>query len=149
MAINPGADLISEALLAAEPQRARAAEDRLAQLAAQGTPDAAPFDTLLAPPVSLENAPLSVPAAPPRMENSGIFSAKGGTPYEQFEVAVLKTLFEAMLPEKANAVFGSGFAGGVWRSMLAQSLAEAAGQAGAGGIARRLEARAKKAKSGA
>ncbi len=81
------------------------------------------------------------------MGNSGLFSVKPGNPYKQFEVTVLKTLFEAMLPEKANAVFGSGFAGSVWKSMLAQSLAEVAGQSGVAGIARALEARRKKAAS--
>ncbi len=149
MAINPGADLISEALSAAEPQRARAAEERLSQLGAQDSPDAPPFDSLLAAQGSLESAPLSSAAALARVGNSGLFSVKSGNPYQQLEVTVLKTFLESMLPEKANAVFGTGFAGGVWKSMLAQALAEAAGQSGVAGIARTLEERARKKKSGA
>ena len=148
MAINPGVDLLSEALQAADPRQAKAAEERLARIAAPGGSDAVPFDSLLASPASSDQAlsPATVP--PARMTNSGLLSAKAGKPYEQFEVTVLKTFFELMMPAKANAVFGSGFAGQVWKSWLAQSLAEAAGQAGGIGIARTLEARSKKAKAG-
>ncbi len=42
MAINPGSDLLSDALLAAEPQRTKAAAERLASSAAHGDPQAAP-----------------------------------------------------------------------------------------------------------
>jgi peptidoglycan hydrolase FlgJ len=149
MAINPGADLISEALMAAEPQRARAAQERLSQLAAADSPDTASFEALLSEPGSLDAAPSPLADGPMRMSNSGLFSVKRGNVYEQLEVTVLKTLFEAMLPEKANAVFGKGFAGGVWKSMLAQSLADVAGHAGVVGIARKFEERAKKKQSSA
>jgi peptidoglycan hydrolase FlgJ len=146
MAINPGVDLLSEALQAADPRQAKAAEERLARIAAQDGSDAVPFDSLLAPPASSDQAVPPTPVPPMRMTNSGLLSVKPGKPYEQFEVTVLKTFFESMLPAKANAVFGSGFAGQVWKSWLAQSLAEVSGQAGGIGIARSLEERSKKAK---
>lgn len=140
MAIDPGSDLLSDALAAAEPQRAKAAEERLARLAAG---DAAagsglqPFqDILTSERTSLTGASvlLNAPAG-------ALHPAKRGTPYEQFEVTVLTSLFELMLPEKANSVYGSGLAGSVWRSMLAQSLGDIAGHAGVAGIARNLEGR--------
>jgi peptidoglycan hydrolase FlgJ len=143
MAISPGADLLNDALLAAEPQRAKAAEERLVRLAAEGGVESIPFDSLLAEPGTAENAPLTS-FSPPRMGNSGLLSVKQGNAYRQFEVTVLKTMFEEMLPQKANAVFGSGFAGSVWKSMLAQSMAEVAGEAGGVGLAKTLEARRKK-----
>jgi peptidoglycan hydrolase FlgJ len=148
MAINPGVDLLSEALLAADPRQAKAAEERLARIAAQDGASAVPFESLLASPYSSDQALPPEPLPPARMTNSGLLSVKTGKPYEQFEVTVLKTFFEAMLPQKANAVYGSGFAGGVWKSWLAQSLAEAAGNAGGIGIARLLEAKSKKGKAG-
>src|SRR5271157_177709 len=147
MAINPGTDLLTDALAAADPQRAKAAEERLARLAAQDAQDtsAAPeFQEML----GSENLSLRVPGALSAASHDTVHPAKGGNPYEQFEVTVLKSLFELMLPSKANAVFGSGFAGEVWRSMLADSLAGVAGKAGVAGIARSLEARKQHGKPG-
>ena len=51
MAINPGADLLTDALAAADPQRAKAAEERLARLATQDAEDTsaeAEFQAVLA-----------------------------------------------------------------------------------------------------
>ncbi len=146
MAINPGTDLLSEALLAAEPQRAKAAEERLVRLG--GEPNAstgADFDALLAPSEAIKIAESDFSRPAGGMGASGLFSIKPGKPYEQFEVTVLKTLFESMLPQKADAVFGSGFAGGIWKSMMAQAFAEVAGRSGIARVARTIEER-KKAK---
>jgi flagellar protein FlgJ len=147
MAINPGTDLLSEALLAAEPQRAKAAEERLVRLGGEKSdPTNAGFDALLAS-TSASKSAASVEYSRPAggMGGSGLFSIKPGKPYEQFEVTVLKTLIESMLPQKADAVFGSGFAGGIWKSMMAQSFAEVAGRSGFAHLARTIEER-KKAK---
>ncbi len=147
MAINPGTDLLSDALAAADPQRARAAEERLTRLATRDATDsetAQPFEEVLAS----HNASLSLPGASAALLG-GTHSGRHGDPYEQFEVTVLKSLFELMLPAKSNSVYGSGFAGEVWRSMLADSLAGAAGQAGVMGIARSLKARKQNEKPGA
>jgi hypothetical protein len=147
MAINPGADLLTDALAAADPQRAKAAEERLARLAQdiQDAPAAPEFQDVLAS----ENSSLKVPGAFfPGALLATVHQAKRGNPYEQFEATVLKTLFEMMLPAKAPAVFGSGFAGEVWKSMLADSLANVAAHTGVAGIARTLEARKQNAKSG-
>ena len=146
MAINPGADLLTDALAAADPQRAKAAEERLSRLAtqdAEGTPAEAEFQSVLASKSLSLKAPLASAAL---LET--VHPAKRGSPYVQFEVTVLKSLFELMLPAKATSVFGSGFAGEVWRSMLADSLAGVAGQAGSAGIARALEARKQNGKPG-
>jgi len=139
MTINPGADLLTDALAAADPQRAKAAEERLARLStqdAEGIPAEAEFQSVLAS----GNLSLKGPLASAALLQT-VHPAKRGNPYQQFEVTVLKSLFELMLPAKATSVFGSGFAGEVWRSMLADSLAGVAGQAGTAGIARSLEAR--------
>jgi hypothetical protein len=148
MAINPGTDLLSDALIAAEPQRTKAAEERLAQMASQGDSAGAGFEEALASPSSAA-APSKLFAGPGGLEIGAIHPVKSGNPYQQFEVTVLKSLFELMLPEKANSVFGSGFAGNVWRSMLAQSLADVAGHTGGIGIARDLQARRQKSKPAA
>lgn len=146
MAINPGTDLLSEALLAAEPQRAKAAEERLVRLGGeQNATTSTDFNTLLAPSDAIKSAALDYSRPTGGTGASGLFSIKPGKPYEQFEVTVLKTMIESMLPQKADAVFGSGFAGGIWKSMMAQSFAEVAGRAGIARVARTIEER-KKAK---
>jgi Rod binding domain-containing protein len=43
----------------------------------------------------------------------------------QFEAMVLRQVLEDMLPKDASSVFGEGTAGNVWRSMLAENLANA------------------------
>lgn len=147
MAINPGADLLTDALAAADPQRAKAAEERLARLAAGNAEDGlapAEFQATLA----LEAASLTRSGAVSAVLSEHVSPVKTGNPYEQFEAAVLKSLFEFMLPAQAPSVFGAGFAGDVWKSMLADALAAQAGQAGIAGIARTLEARKSAVKPG-
>lgn len=140
MAIDPGADLLADALAAADPQRAKAAADRLARLAA-GNGD----DTALAPEfqavLAASGVALHNPAILAATFAGTAHSVQTANPYEQFEATVLKSLFEFMLPAKAPSVFGSGLAGDVWKSMLADALAGQAGQAGIAGIARSLKAR--------
>ena len=151
MAINPGSDLLSDALLAADPQRAQAASERLAALAAGKSEEAAgtasAFENTLgdgaeAAQLSLLRGPLSV-----IIGSQASVVVKPQNPYEQFEAAMLKTFFEAMLPSKADSVFGSGLAGEVWKSMFAESIAKSVARSKSIGIARDLEERARRAKS--
>ena len=149
MAINPGSDLLSDALLAAEPQRAKAATERLAALSAGSSqePAASAFEEALgdepeAAQLRLLKAPLSVSIG---SQQSGV--TKPASPYEQFEAAMLKSFFETMLPSNANSVFGSGLAGEVWKSMFAESIAKSVARTKSIGIARELEERARRAKS--
>ncbi len=146
MAINPGSDLLSDALLAAEPQRANAAAERLASLAANGD-TAPPFDAALLPQPALAQAAPELALTAAGINNQGAMSGKRNNPYEQFEAAMLKSFFEMMLPEKADSVFGTGFAGEVWKSMFAQSLANATSHAKITSIAHDLEQRARRSKS--
>jgi hypothetical protein len=147
MAINPGSDLLTDALLAAEPQRAKAASERLAALAVNSGSEAPAFEEALA---AESPAPVAVASKSPLTVSVGsqaTFVAKPAHPYQQFEAVMLKSFFETMLPSKANSVFGSGLAGDVWKSMFAQSLATAVSETKGVGVARQLEARAQNNKS--
>ena len=53
---------------------------------------------------------------------------------------MLRQALELMLPKTGQDLFGGGFAGETWRSMLAERLAEALAQRGGVGIARTLAA---------
>lgn len=60
--------------------------------------------------------------------------------FRKFEAVVLQTFVQAMLPEDAKAVYGEGFAGDMWKSMMATQLADALAERGGIGIARSLAA---------
>lgn len=148
MAINPGSDILSDALMAAEPLRAKAAADRLASLAAGDASAVPAFDEAMAAQLDGPQAgALKNPVTAVSIGSQATVVDKPANPYEQFESAMLKTFFETMLPSNANSVFGSGFAGGVWKSMLAQSLGTSVSHTKRLGIAQELEARARRAKS--
>jgi flagellar protein FlgJ len=147
MARNPGSDLLSDALLAAEPQQARAAAEKLAKLAASDSAVAAAFeDALAGEPAVTPSAGLRGPLSV-SIGSQGLHGGKPANPYEQFEATMLKSFFETMLPSKANAIFGSGLAGDVWKSMFAEALANAVSRTKSVGVAKELEARARRPKS--
>ena len=58
--------------------------------------------------------------------------------YQEFEAMVLSSFVETMLPQNADATFGTGTAGQIWRSMLAQQIATQMAAAGGIGIAAQL-----------
>ena len=191
MAINPGSDLLSDALTAADPYRAKVAAQRLAAVAA-GSPAPPSFEALLAGQQSAAHGPANgaaangtgfqpagapavqsqpepqgpadsaaegetaspppqaTPAGDPKLRaavakagNQTTGQGKASGVYRQFETTMLKTLYEAMLPQKANGIYGSGLAGSVWKSMYADALAQASSHANVLGIARNLEAKAR------
>lgn len=56
-------------------------------------------------------------------------------PLEQFEGFVLRSFVESMLPSEASSYFGSGTAGEVWRSMMAEEIGNELARGGGIGIA--------------
>ncbi|WP_127078144.1 hypothetical protein [Rhodomicrobium lacus] len=144
MMVDQGADLIVDAMRAANPQRVRESTERL-RLLAETTGSVPSMEEMLSAPQAQAARGLagqgaaSLAAFHPATSGQ---AATGKSPYELFEISVLSTLFEIMLPKSASA-FGAGFSGNVWKSMMSQSLADACGRAGALGIANRLEERSK------
>ena len=59
-------------------------------------------------------------------------------PFQQFEAFVLQSFIENMLPEDNEAVYGNGLAGGMWKSMMAEQIANQLAKAGGIGIADRV-----------
>lgn len=55
---------------------------------------------------------------------------------KRFEAMVLRTFFENMLPKNTESVYGKGMAGDMWKSMMAEHLADATAEAGGIGIAK-------------
>jgi Rod binding domain-containing protein len=69
---------------------------------------------------------------PPASESTGIDTA------HKFEAYLIQNALEQMLPRDTDAAFGSGFSGEVWRSMLAERLANAVASRGGFGLALEL-----------
>lgn len=86
------------------------------------------------------------PASGIRVEAASVNSATVLTPApagtqldapRKFEAYLIQTVFEQLLPREGDA-FGSGFAGGVWRSMMAERLANVVAAHGGFGLAAKL-----------
>lgn len=163
MTVQLTSDLLVGVMQAANPVRARAATARLAGLAA-----AAPADTPALQPVSfasLFTAPQSGTAAgdlivgvmkaadPQRLaaanarlgataaDGPRLAAATPADPYRKFEGFLLRTAFEDILPPADSCAFGTGFAGGVWRSMAAEQFANLFADRGGLGLADEIRQR--------
>ncbi|TYC58657.1 hypothetical protein FMN50_09425 [Rhodobacterales bacterium] len=128
MAISPPSDLIMDVARAADPVDLKDATQRLRSIAASGTG---------------EGFSLAFRSAANEYED-GIDryapSATGGTgaaksPAEQFEAVILGQFVETMLPNDSEAVFGEGSTGEIWKSMLAEQVANQLAASGGIGIA--------------
>jgi peptidoglycan hydrolase FlgJ len=131
VAITPPSDIVLDVARAADPEKYRAAVERLARLRATAeatAPPAASF-TVAVPPVNL-----AVETGP------GVQSRRRLDAYGQFEAFVLQSFLQSMLPHKATNVYGKGSAGEFWRSMLAERMGEELARSGQVGIAQRLAA---------
>ncbi len=60
-------------------------------------------------------------------------------PLQKFEGFVLRNFIESMLPSQNTSFFGTGTAGNIWRSMLAERIGDEMAKAGGVGIAEMLE----------
>ena len=159
MSIQPPSDIVLDVARAADPALYKAAAARLNNSAAApsvSTPEeAAKFDSVLAetagddPPALSGGLPtpmfFDAAATVTRMKNDTALtmpkpSATGyaADAYRGFEAMVLSTFVEGMLPQSSEAVFGTGTAGQIWRSMLAQQVASEVAKAGGIGIADQL-----------
>lgn len=78
----------------------------------------------------------SVGASP----SPGETEARAAAPesFRRFEAMVLQTFIQNMLPRDGAAVYGKGMAGDMWKSMLAEKMADVMSERGGIGIADRM-----------
>ena len=120
MAVSLATDIIMDVANAADPERVQAARDRLSAFASRG-PSSTNFAATL-------DAPQSAVAR----------AADPAGPFQQFESFVLQSFIEHMLPQENESVYGNGLAGDMWKSMMAEQLANQMAKAGGIGIADRI-----------
>jgi Rod binding domain-containing protein len=139
VAINPPSDIVLRVALAADPEKYRAAAERLRELSsAAGAGPEAKDEPRLAESqrqhVDLRSVLPSGTAALQRRTAAQLDA------FGEFEAFVLQTFLQSMLPKNATHVFGKGTAGEVWKSMLAEKLAAEIARSGELGLATRLRA---------
>jgi flagellar protein FlgJ len=131
MAISPPSDLILDVAKAADPVGLAEATSRLRSLAA-GASDASGAGFSLA----FQSASNRVTSAESSVRATGTHSADAAkSPGEKFEAMILTQFVETMLPDDAEMVFGKGSSGEIWKSMLAEQVANQLAASGGVGIA--------------
>jgi len=144
MAAN--SDIVLDVTRAAEPAKRRAAVSRLETLSGQAgvkAEAAAPAADAVSEwttDVRVTDADTSRPARIRSSDGATGGAGKEAGPYVQFEAMLLQTMIESMMPEDAEAVYGSGTAGKIWKSMLAEKVAAEIARTGTLGIAKQIAA---------
>jgi flagellar protein FlgJ len=147
LAINPPSDIVLGVANAADPQKLRAAAAQLALAqgntagAANAGPAGASGDAEGASFASA--APKAQPVFAPQTNGTATPVQRGATKrtpdaYTKFEAFLVQTFVESMLPQDAPDVYGSGIAGKIWKSMLAEHLANEMAKSTSFGIAERI-----------
>ncbi|GAA0770984.1 hypothetical protein E1180_11970 [Roseibium denhamense] len=128
MAITPPSDLILDVAKAADPMEIKEAANRLRSIAAGGS--GAGFELAYAGASNRADANING-----FRDAASVRSEADKSPGEKFEAMILTQFVETMLPQNAEAVFGKGTAGEIWKSMLAEQVANQLAASGGVGVA--------------
>jgi hypothetical protein len=147
MTVAPVQDLIVDVMAAADPASQRAAAGKLESLSSAADGD---FAAAMDQKIEAAAQQRSVAAAQAEGASRGSAIDDGGHTrfikgpngdraiFRKFEAFVLQTFVESMLPQDASEVFGKGTPGMIWRSMLAEQIANEMAKGDGIGIARQL-----------
>jgi flagellar protein FlgJ len=128
-----GISRLAGATRAAEPVAAAPAAAGGFVTSVQRAKDIAPFETVVKSAAAAQAAragqtpvaaPASAPAGAPLTMPATSPSAKATKAQKSFEAFALQTFIGSMLPKENNKMFGTGNAGKMWQSLLAEKLAE-------------------------
>lgn len=140
MSISPTSDLILDVARAADPLKAQATTRALATASAAVDPTA-DFSRALDG-VAAAPAPPSAPRDYSYKNPVAALHGAAETPAHKAEVGLesmlLRQFVDEMLPKDAVDVFGGGVAGDVWKSMLADKIADQIAESGSLKIGKRL-----------
>jgi peptidoglycan hydrolase FlgJ len=140
MSIFPATDIISDVARSADPRKVQLAMKRLAGVNRADNANGSDFIALARPTASVSvakanNSPMRIDAVTARIAPR---SDPASVAAKKFEAFVLQRWLEALLPKEESGSFGSGGAGNVWRSMMAEQLGAQIANAGGLGIQRLL-----------
>ena len=146
MTVAPVPDLIVDVMAAADPTSQRVAASRLERLAADQNFAAAVDQKIESGGVqqsgvsAVAGAVLRGSAPEYGTGHATLVKAANSDSavYRKFEAFILQMFVESMLPKDASEVFGKGTAGTIWRSMLAEQIANEMAKGNGIGIAKQL-----------
>lgn len=115
MAVTLTSDIVADVMRAATPERVQAARDKLRSLSAS----AAGFGA----------GPVGAGTVRQQPDQAAA--------YQKFDSMVLGSFVETMLPKETESVYGGGFAGDMWKSLMAQQIGDTLAARGALPIASR------------
>jgi flagellar protein FlgJ len=144
VAINPPSDLVLDVAEAAQPGKLQEATARLEKARAENAGEA--FQAALADVATTSTAAAAATEAEAKAvaattaRNAPLIrkDTSQTKAMEKFEAFFLQTAVQDMLPKNAETVFGTGLAGDVWKSMLAEQIAAEMAKSTKFGIAERL-----------
>ncbi|MEP7453712.1 rod-binding protein [Phyllobacterium sp. SB3] len=130
MAINPPSDLVLDVAMAANPQAMRTSTERLRSMSADKVAGQMPLSSESFARLQ-EGMNLSGDAQPKILAPNPAF--------KKFEAFMLQSFVESMFAGDNQAVYGEGIAGGYWKSMMSEAIANQMASVGGIGVARMLE----------
>jgi hypothetical protein len=145
VAIKTPSDLVLDVAAAAHPAKLREATERLAKTGSETSGQA--FDEAMQAAAARKTPAAASPARTasagrqviPANDDPFKPAPKGqAEALEKFEAFFLQSFIQEILPKDAANVYGSGLAGDVWRSMLAEQIAAQVAHSTKFGIAERL-----------
>jgi Rod binding domain-containing protein len=151
VSISPPSDILLGVAKAADPQKYRQAVEKLAR-ASGSSPAEAESSLTSAVASAASSATGKGPPLSSQIDSTGKFHSAfrldqvaraKKDPAKEFEAFFLQTAIESMLPKDSQALFGTGPAGNIWKSMLAEQIARELAQSTSFGIAEQIAAHAK------
>lgn len=124
MAISPPSDIVLDVMRAADPASVQAARAALTARTGSANATSEPF--------SVANHRAGETSSPAGSKTPAPES------FKRFEAMVLQTFIQNMLPRDGSSVYGKGLAGDMWKSLLAEKVADSIAERGGIGIADRV-----------
>ncbi|WFP65166.1 rod-binding protein [Mesorhizobium sp. WSM4904] len=128
MAISPPSDIVMDVARAAEPADVEAARAALARRAG-GAPGTFSVD---------QAATVDAGSVLSRATADKAEAANPAKKFQRFEAMVLTTFIQNMMPKDTEGVYGKGLAGDMWKSQLAEKVADVMAAHGGIGIAKSM-----------
>nr|WP_258052249.1 rod-binding protein [Mesorhizobium sp. INR15] len=129
MAISPPSDIVMDVARAVEPADIEAARAALTKRAG-GAAGTFSIDT-----ADAVNAGSILSRA---TADAAAVTADPSKKFKKFEAMVLQTFIQNMLPKDTEGVYGKGLAGDMWKSQLAERMADVMADRGGIGIAKSM-----------
>ncbi len=141
-------DIVIGVAQAADPQRLASARQRLLDRSAPAAPQAMNFAGMVAKGNSERSRPSAIASKytipiTTRNQNDNVLREGSGAAKvgQKFEAFILQSMIETILPKEGGAIFGGGAGAGVWRSMLAEQLANQIAKSGGVGLQKVISVR--------